>query len=95
MRFSELNPMLTKAAESQYHELTFNCPAHGKDRLSVHVSLDGLPKGDTVWGLKLPDNEYGWDRVTIIPSMNFTRPDRHGRGKPCDVHFSVIDGTIV
>lgn len=93
MMFAELNPMLTLTHPAQYHQLAFNCLTCPGQKIAIHVSIDGMPKGDGVWGLRL-SSDYSWNKVSIIPSINNVRPEGHGRKTPCKAHISVTDGKV-
>jgi hypothetical protein len=94
-KFSELRPMLTHTPPSKWHQLTFDCPTCPGERIVIHVSLDGIPKGgEHVWGITLPNN-LSWDSVTVSPSIGNEGLNRHGRGKKCTAHVTVTDGVVM
>lgn len=93
MKFSQLNPMLTFTAPAKWHELCFDCPTCPGKRICIHVSIDGVPQGDSVWGLKLAAS-LSWDDVSIVPSINNATAYGHGR-IPCRAHISITDGNVV
>lgn len=93
MKFSSLNPMLTHTPPAKWHQLRFDCPTCLGKIIAIHVSLDGEPKGEGIWGLRLAD-DFSWDGATIVPSINNTSPLGHGRKSPCSAHLSVTKGEV-
>lgn len=98
-RLATLHPTLTPTVldTADYtHQLVMDCPSCGPTYpLTICVVLNAPPPGHaSVWSLQLPvtPSGDGWDGVTLFPSFQNAN---HGRKKPCNVHFSIINGEVV
>lgn len=78
-------------------DLAFDCPVCAGGRVLLVLTSDPPDEPRRKWHADpLPGTTPDWaSRITISPSVNNAGPDRHGRGRPCAAHFSVVRGEIV
>lgn len=96
MKFSELHPEMTGMSGPEdgprYNQLTFDCPKCGPPfRIQIHCHQGEPDAKRALWHWHTSAGLYGWDVMTISPSIS---NHHHGR-RECGCHLSVTDGEVL
>lgn len=91
MNFAELKPMMGASMLPGVNELSFECPLC-RNRLAIYVHMAPADPARSIWHWEHLPGNYGWDAVTISPSIS-THHIKKGQPR-CPMHVSITKGKV-